>query len=453
MSIDGLDELNTDIDLNLHAALPSFFDLTPVPSSNPDLNVTIENGNLAIKAQYHPQTDDKLVIELACSKFNFKTEEFNNIGLVPFDSINGKSYFIYSDEIIVEGEASVRGTEFHSYVLDEVDDIKLTFQMSAEEMEVKTVHGIYDGQIDEVQEAIALDLGDDLDFLKEEGNTITLAEPQIELQIDNSISIPVDVELNIYSVDSEGKVIPTSSINEKIKILPALYDEITGDVVSRKTKLLLTSSEDLEPMVGYEKVLIPELATLLEQIPDSIYINIKPVINTEETHHINITKPLTFAGSYSVNIPLKFEKFNLCYRDTISDISVDAGDELNNFKNVTLAIKMNVVNTIPFGLDLQVTPFNAHGNVLTDVAIESFKIKPGLGGNINDAEHITAEEVQVVELKMKNSTADISKLDKIEFSVTSNSNSATGSVGLKGDQGVWITDVVLEVSGDIEMEF
>lgn len=452
MSIDGLDELNTDIDLNLHAALPSFFDLTPVPSSNPDLNVTIENGNLAIKAQYHPQTDDKLVIELACSKFNFKTEEFNNIGLVPFDSINGKSYFIYSDEIIVEGEASVHGTEFHSYILDEVDDIKLTFQMSVEEMEVKTVHGIYDGQIDEIHEAIALDLGDELDFLKVVGNTITLAEAQIELLFDNSISIPVDVDLHIYGVDSEGNAIPTSNIQQTISILPAIYDEVTGKVTPCKTKLLLTCSEDLVPMVGYEKVLVPALATLLEQIPDSIYINIKPVIDTEETHHINITEPLTFSGSYSVNIPLKFEKFNISYRDTISDINVDAEDELNNFKNVELSIKMNVVNTIPFGMDLHVTPLDAYGNVLTDIAIDPFSIKPGLGGNINDTEHITAEEVQAVELKMRHNSADISKLDKIEFSVTSNSNSVTGSVGLKGDQGILFTDVVLVVSGDIEME-
>ena len=79
-------------------------------------------------------------------------------------------------------------------------------------------------------------------------------------------------------------------------------------------------------------------------------------------------------------------------------------------------------------------------------------IKPGLGGNITDTEHITVEEVQVVELKVRNSTADISKLDKIELSVSSKSNSVTGSVGLKGDQGIWITNVVLEISVDIEME-
>lgn len=452
MSVLGLDDLGTDIDLDLHAKLPSFFKVTPLPSSNPYLNALVKGDSLIVKAKYNPQTDDILTLELKCSGLDFKTEEFGGIGLVPRDSIDGKSYLVYSGEIVVEGEASIHGMEFHSQVLDSVDDIKLDIEMAVGEMEVKTFHGIYEGEIDPIQEIIALDLGEDLDFLREDGNTITLAEPQIEFEIENSISVPVDVDLHIYGVDNNGQVIPTSNIHEKLSINPADYNMATGEITARKTKLFLTSSSELEPIVGYEKVLIPELATLLEKVPDSIYINITPIVDTSVTHHVDVSQPLRFSGSYGINIPLKFENLNLCYNDTITDINADLGETLSKFSNVSLSAKMNIANTIPLGLALNVTPLDENGNIIDDITIKPINIKPGLGGDIMDIGNSTEQETQTIEFKISSNKTDISVIDKLGMSITAATDHVSGSVGLKGCQGIKISDIVIILKGDIETE-
>ena len=448
MTIDGLEESNTDVELNLHAVLPSFLKIAPLPSSNSDINISVKGDSLIVKALYNPQKDKDLNVELACTKLDFLTEEFNGIGLVPQKSADGKSYLVYSGEILVEGEAAIRGMEFHSQVLDKTNEIVMNLNVAISDMEIKTFHGIYDAEIESVEESIALDLGEDLEFLKNEENTITLADPQIEIEIENSISIPVDIDLHLYCVDGNGSIIPTSNIHETIGIYPAEYNEETGEVNPVKTKLFLTSSEDLEPMVGFEKVLIPELATLLAQIPDSIHINITPVINTSVTHHVDISKPLRFSASYAVNIPLKFDELNLCYKETISDINADLGEAMIEMSNVSLKAKMKITNTIPLGLALNVTPLDANGDVIDDIVIKAINIKPGLGGDIL----VDEQEAQEVEFEIGSRSGDLSILDKLDLSVTATSNHVTGSVGLKGSQGIKISDIVLILKGDIETE-
>ena len=448
MTIDGLEELNTDVELNLHAVLPSFLKIAPLPSSNSDINISVNGDSLIVKALYNPQEDKNLNVELACTKLDFLTEEFNGIGLVPQKSADGKAYLVYSGEILVEGEAAIRGMEFHSQVLDKTNEIVMNLNVAISDMEIKTFHGIYDAEIESVEESIALDLGEDLEFLKNEENTITLADPQIEIEIENSISIPVDMDLHLYCVDGNGSIIPTSNIHETIGIHPAEYNEEIGEIIPVKTKLFLTSSEDLEPMVGFEKVLIPELATLLAQIPDTIHINITPVINTSVTHHVDISKPLSFSASYAVNIPLKFDELNLCYKETISDINADLGEAMIEMSNVSLKAKMKITNTIPLGLALNVTPLDANGDVIDDIVIKAINIKPGLGGDIL----VDEQEAQEVEFEIDSRSGDLSILDKLDLSIAATSNHVTGSVGLKGSQGIKISDIVLILKGDIETE-
>jgi hypothetical protein len=40
----------------------------------------------------------------------------------------------------------------------------------------------------------------------------------------------------------------------------------------------------------------------------------------------------------------------------------------------------------------------------------------------------------------------------LAFSIEATSTSAIGSVGLKGEQGIKISNIVLEVSGDVEVD-
>ena len=84
-------------------------------------------------------------------------------------------------------------------------------------------------------------MGDNLDFLKEEGNSIVLSDPQIRITVNNSISIPISANLSLIGKDACGQVIESSIIESDIQIEAADYDPSTGKVTPRSTNLLITA--------------------------------------------------------------------------------------------------------------------------------------------------------------------------------------------------------------------
>ena len=452
LHVQGLDDLDTDIVLDLKAKLPTFMCIQPLNPSDDRTTVQIgEYNDLTIHSLYHPGQIDEVSVELLCTGLDFTNDEFGPLGLVPEKRADGKSYLVYSTTIPVEGEAAVKGTDFHSTVLN--NDVIFDVDFSLSEIEVKTFHGIYAAEIDPIEETINLDLGDDLAFLKEDGNGATLAEPQLEVVISNSISIPVNAQLELYGMDENGMIIEDSHITETIKINPANYDSQADVITPVDTKLFITCDQDLEPKIGYDKVLIPQLANLLKKVPESIYFKLNPIIDQTVTHHVDITKPLSFSGSYAVNVPLKFDNFNLTYKETIEDINANLGEVLEVLSNVKAAAKISLLNTIPVGLKLTVTPLDADGNVIEDITIDEIAIKAGLGSDIVNADgSLSDQEAQLVEFEIKTKTGDISKLDKLALELNAATNHVAGSVGIAAGQGIKISNVVIEIEADIETE-
>lgn len=450
----GLDFLDTDIDLVVKMNLPSFLELSKPENGNPKVAMEYKDGLLTIKAKHNPQNGNNLSFELLCTGLDFVNEEFGEKGLVP-DMIDGKAYLSYSTDINFTGDVSIRGTEFHSQVLDQLNEISMNVEFVVDDIEVKTFHGIYSAGIEGVEEEIALDLGDELAFLKEEGNGITLAEPQLEFVVENTIGIPVDIDLQLFGKDENGNPIPTSVISKVISIAPAEYNEETDELKPVETKLFITNDTTKVNKVGYQNIQIENLANLLQKIPNSISINVKPIIKTEQTHHVDIGQPISLKGEYSVFVPLKFDDFNICYSDTITGLSESLGETIEMLSNISLKAKMNIVNTIPLSLSLKVTPLDADDKVLEDITIGNLIINAGLGGDIVDenGNFISEQTAQPFEFKISSRSGDISALDQLAFSIEATSGTVSGGVGLKGGQGIKITDIVFEVGGDIEVDF
>lgn len=442
LTVVGMDELDTELEFDVDMKLPPFLKLK---RQNNNHNVTISEGNLKISTKHNPSTGKPLTIKLWCSGLV-------NDGLTIKESTDGKSYITYDDEIVVEGEARVRGADFHSHLLE--NDIAFDVEFSIGEIEVNTFHGLYCADIESVEEAIALDLGDDLAFLKEEGNSILLAEPQLEFVIKNSIGIPVDVDLYVAGKDKDGNVIQTSVIaKDNISILPAEYNEKTGELVPVETKLFITNDINNVNKQGYQNIQVENLANLLEQIPDSILFNVVPKINTSSTHHVNIGQPISLDAAYSVFIPLKFTNFNMCYNDTIPDLNEGLGETLSMFSNISLKAKMDIINTIPLGLTLKVTPLDVNDNVLEDFTISDLVINAGLGGHIVDENGVISEQpAQSVEFAIESKSGNLSALDKLALSIKAATDHTSGGIAINAEQGIRIENIVFEVLGDIEID-
>ena len=442
IDIDGLEQLETNVNLDLHVALPSFLKL----SSNSS-EVQVLEDSLLVKAVYNPSGNKPLEINLQCYGLDFMSKDFNGKGLMPKDSTDGNSYLAYQDEIVVVGDAYIDGMEFHSQVLESMEDITVNVAINIGDIEVKDFNGLYRGEFDKIEENIELDLGEGLDFLKDEKNSITLAEPQILIAFENTIGVPVNIDLQLSGKDENGAVIESSVISNVFHIEAAEYDASSGNIIPRQTKLFITSDTSKVSKQGYQNVEIPNLARLLERLPNSISLSVLPVVDQDVTHHVDLSQPLRFKGDYSVIIPLKFEEFCMCYTDTIEGLQVSLGEVMDIFSNISLQAKMNVKNTVPVGLSLSVKALDDKNNVIKDIEIDPLKLSAGNGASI-----LEVAEGEKVQFAIKSKTGDLSRLDKLAFTLDAYTDQTEGGVALKGDQGIQISNIVLEISGDIATE-
>lgn len=450
MAVDGLNDLDADVNIDMNVKLPDFLKLKKSENNNGVNSLTLNDDNtLDISILYNPNRDkDNVVVELQCTSLDFSGAEFGDAGIVPVDSIDLK-FIKYTGGVSVTGSAYIESDDFSSRQLDEIgEEIVLDIKFMVDAIKVKSFHGIYDGDIDESNEQIDLDLGDELDFLKDGGNRITLAEPQIEVSLNNSVSVPVDVELTITGRDDNGAAI--SEVSAMLKIHPADYDEKTGKITAKDTKLFLTSDTSRISKAGYDNVEVPGLATMLDnKIPTVIDLTIKPRIDTGTTHHIDITEAIEFSGEYSVNIPLKFDDLNICYTDSIEDLGEDLGDVLEKMANVSFVLKMDLINSLPLNLELTVLPYDITGELIDGITVEPVTIKAGEGGCINDPALSEVQQEVAVVVSSKGKT--LSALDKIVFKAVAMDHTVGGE-GLRCDQGLKVMNVVVEVEGDIETE-
>ena len=452
LDVDGLDDLNADINLNVNMSLPSFLKLEAYDKTQ-GISVN-DNGLLSINTVYNPllHKEEPFLLNLWCTGIDFRTQEFGNEGLVPTLGDDGNSYISYNHNIEVNGEASVTGAEFSSKVLEK--DVYLNVLFEVEEISVKTFHGIYSAEIDSVEEKIDFDLGDELAFLRDEGNSLTLADPQLELSLTNPVGIPVDIDLQIYGYDEDSVLIEESKIEEKLSILPAKYDNEKDKLEAVETKLFITTDTLKNKKAGYKNVEIKNLANLLKRVPYSISLNVKPEVRTDATHHVDISEPIKLDAAYSVVVPLKFDSLSICYSDTITGLKADLGETLEMFSNVSLCVKMDLINTIPLGLSLKLVPLDENGDVIEDIEIDKLVIEAGSGENLlaSDGSVNGNLGAQHFVFGIKSKSGDVSKLDQLAFVVEAASNHTTGSAGLRGEQGVKISNIVFEVSGDIEVD-
>ena len=437
VELTGVEELNTIVHLNLDVTLPSFLIL-----DSKDERVNIHDGKMTVNADYNPQ-NGKLEIGMLAKEILFAGEEFPN-GMELKDSI-GSFYLDYNADVPIIGEAYIDETEMHSTILGKDVGIHVNFNIG--EMEVKKFSGIYCGEIDDIQESIDFDLGEDLDFLKEEGNTITLSDPQIEFTIDNPVCIPVDMALSLFGKDDNGNVIETSCIETVIRLEPAEYDEATGEVTTREMKYLLTNKEILRK--GYTNVVIPELSNLLKRIPNSLDIELKPTIDESVTHHVDLSKDLVFHPTYDVVVPVKFDNLHIEYTELIEDLNKDLGDALEYFTNINLDVRMNIRNSLPLGLTLTVEPLDVNGAILDGVEIEDIHLAAGNGENINGVGNSENQGEEFV-LKLKSQGDVLRSLDKLNLLIKAEADETVGGLPLTPEQGVHITDIVIEMTGDVE---
>ncbi len=430
--LDGLQALqDSEVLLDLKITLPSFFD--EIRSEDPE--VKTNKNQITIQKEYPVRSAVGLSFELHCDKINFKNEE-TSTGLHPEDGV-----LAYDGDIFAEGTVNINWTQEDLLNnIRDIDEIDVSVDCVLTPMYVQTLNGIFYEEFGRLEQTFIVDLGEQMSTLKESDNTITLSDPHVMVLLNNAISVPINVDLDIVGKDIYGHPIASEEIHTMFPIDPAKYDAITGLVIPDVSELYFT--DEPHEKEGYRNIVIPNLGRLLENIPDSITVSIHPDIDKSVTHHIDIYQALNISASYDILVPFKFDSLHINYCDTIA---VGLGETLEGVGDASLNLMMNITNSIPLALTLNFTPLDENDEIIEDMTIAPITIAQGEGGSI----HEEMEGKSKVTLSLGNNNGSLAKLNKLKLDVDIQSDDA--SMGLKGIQGLQITDIAIEVAGKMDI--
>ena len=351
----GLDKLDAPIELNLRIGLPSVFSI-----SSEDERISYDGDTLAIRAQHNFKESNTIELKLWVNNLDFTTLKPNGEGylaLLPVEGKKDERRLLYETNVGIVGYAAIGNAELSSDLLNEDISMDIAFEMG--DVVLKDFTGIYGGGIDPVVESFELGIEDGFAELEKNGLTLSNTKPELMITLYNSIGVPVNVDLSIIGRDKNGQAIGSSTIETNgLYIKPA--KEIQGVLTADTTRWLFTSNEAAQ-LEGYETVHIPNLDSLLNNLPYSIDFSLKPQIvtkNNGETvlHHVDLSQPLELGGSYSISVP-----FDLQFAQSIPlEFGEEADAILRNEKNnltlgnpqLALSIHNPIAQELAFDLSL-----------------------------------------------------------------------------------------------------
>lgn len=250
-------------------------------------------------------------------------------------------------EIDLRGQASIKNLQLAGRELKMkggkivlANDLPFAPEIKVNKLTLKSITGRFAPEIDDLSSDVALDLGEDMDFLKNDA-TLDIKDPVITLNILNDCDVPVlaDIEL-------------TADNGTKVSFL--------GIDLSNEN-ITLSKNRKGEASDGF--YYNPELSALLASIPDRIDVLVHPYTDSINYYKVQLGDDFTVSGDYKVNVPLNFDQIDIKYDEVVEDVWGDDPEEITDYvtsiENATLTFK--ATNSIPMELELEVTARGTDG--------------------------------------------------------------------------------------------
>jgi len=327
--------------------------------------------------------------------------------------------FKLNETVTMKGSAHINSSTLNSKdIVSSSFEIKPSIEI--ETMTLSLVEAQVEQTIDPIApKSIAIELPEGLGS----NSSLEIKNPVIELVFGNTIGIPIDLNLS-FKPYSKGAVVTSGIVNTTLNIAAAPSNKL-GQVIQSKFRL---SAEATGLIDDYVIKLIPNLATLLKVLPDSIAISATPTINQGQHHYIDLTNQKnSLSLKYSLKVPLSLgADTKIEYSTTIDSLRSTLKTVLGFTRNFDIVA--NVENTIPMDLALTVTPIDSNKVDLTDkITVNAGTIRYG-----------TSKTSFGLKEKVEGSGA-LDKLDGFIIKVSAQSKStALNLIPLKSDQYVII---------------
>lgn len=190
-----------------------------------------------------------------------------------------------------------------------------------------------------------------------------------------------------------------------------------------------TAESDVEQTYSEENV--EGFNSILNPIPDYLRFNVAMNVNTENLI-INTDYPYSVQCGYEFLAPLAFgDDFRLRFTQDFTGLGVKEEVMPEGLELLAADLKFNLVNALPFNLDLSAVAIDAEGNELTNLTVE-------LEGEIKGG---SVESPAVNPMVLKVTNYGPLEFDGIKLSFSA--ASASGNAALNQNQFVQLTDISL----------
>ena len=274
---------------------------------------------------------------------------------------------------------------------------------------LKKIKGIFAPEIDPISiDDIELDLGDDMDFVYEDGAIFDFANPQIKLTINSGINLEAQATITMRSYDDNGsEITPAEGVQ-----IPLTIKE--GENIYNIDNNFFAPGA-------------PNLSTLLAKVPRTVKIDdVKPSIK-EEVQEVTLGDEMTISGSYDINIPMVFNELNLTYTETVEDILGENADDITDYIDEieSISIEFEALNTVPADFGIEIIATDDYGRKIDGITAQLVDedgnpatIKAGNGHNEEPV-------ATVVKIKLSVAQGCIDKLSDLDIKLNGQGNNVT----------------------------
>lgn len=334
--------------------------------------------------------------------------------------------FNFRSEIVTTGKLSLTVAPGTPAI-----DMTINTSIGAASGKITSVTGIVDPVID--PQEFSFEINDIPDFLREEGNKLDIANPQIYLTVTNPTQAKINVDLNL-----------TPYVNGNIDTQNAV--NITGIELLPGDNKIVICREPLNN--GYRAEVVPNLNKLIMTIPDKIEGKLTAKVKQE---------PVTLVlGSYDVRAtnkvvaPLAFgNQLSFTYSDTEDGWDSDLGKY--DFNKVQ--IEMEVANTAPLNFVLEVEPIFVENNSRgVSISIEDGDILAGTKEKPTVSKVIISITGNGNSFTSSNSTSSLKGLDGIKYSLKTNNTNEVAGIPINEGQGMTFSQIRARLIGGVTLD-
>ena len=350
-----------------------------------------------------------------------------------YDEMNYATYDANKNEVILLSDIALN-IEILQLQVPSTPSIELKGTPSFDAIVVTSAHGVFDPAID-LDNIGTATINDIPNFLTDKEVVADIANPLIWLTLKSNLPLGGVIEAKISSTTyPQGIMIDGANAIE-------LKPNASGaDYAETKVVLCRRAPENLN---GYKAIEIEDLSKLIQKLQDGMKLSFtatKAKAKQEEAT-VELGKKYELTPSYNFNAAMSLgDKAVIVYADKENDWNKDI-DKLELSNNSTITLTAAVDNQIPADLEINISPLDKSGNVLTALTVTPIKNKVAAGTSTGEIQYDITDA----------SGKALKQLDGVNYrlKVTAPSDVAMKGKTLNKNHKIHIKEIKMQVKGKV----